>query len=294
DLSIGQPNQPSRKGLAHMVISRFRLAIGELLAHTARKAPIALAIALGVLSVGSVVAHARTRPVDLRVLTTSGKVLADQRQYTSTVHIRTDRHADCFGAGNEGSGRRIALRGPTAFGAVVDASQSTRDLLPLSTTDAFIDSFGIGVCAIGGHDAGSNRFWYLKVDHQDGSGGSQRVHAGDRVLWYLSRPGFATGKELLLEAPARAEPSQGFPVRVLSVGAHGTRAPLAGATVNGASQPTGTDGRTTVQLTKSETIRARHTDDIPSNAVHVCVSTDPSACPAHHGKRIFGSIHRDR
>ena len=36
-------------------------------------------------------AAAKTVPVDLRVLTVEGKVLADQRQYTGPVTIRTDQ-----------------------------------------------------------------------------------------------------------------------------------------------------------------------------------------------------------
>jgi hypothetical protein len=276
-----------------MVIRRLQLAIGELVAHSATKAPTAAVCLIVTLSLVPSLASARTKPVDLRVLTTSGKVLADQRQYTRTVRVKTDPHADCFGSGTGGSGDRVRLRGATAFGAVVDASESTRALLALSTTDAFMDSFGIGVCGIGGYEAGSDRFWYLKVDHKDGSGGSQRLHGGDRVLWYLSRPGFETGNELLLNAPARAKPSEGFSVRVFQISSDGTRTPLAGTTVNGGTAATGADGRTTVSLDASATLRARYAGDIPSNAVRVCISDDAAACPAHHGRRIFGSRRGD-
>ncbi len=50
-----------------------------------------------------------------------GKTLAEFRQYTGTVDIRTDRGANCFGQGTGGSGERVKVTGPTALGAVRDA-----------------------------------------------------------------------------------------------------------------------------------------------------------------------------
>jgi hypothetical protein len=246
----------------------------------------------GALLLFSATAVARTRPADLRVLTTSGKVLADQRQYTSTVHIRTDPDADCFGPPG-GSGQRVKVRGATALGLVRDALESDRRLRPLSVTDQF--GFGLGVCGIGGFEASGSGSWYLKRNHHGAQVGGDQLHlrAGDEILWYLA-PSFPYPPELVLRAPARALPGQPFTVRVLAFGDDGKRAPVQGATVNEASAPTDAEGQATIVLDRSANLRARHSGDIPSNIGHVCVAEDLSGCPAHRGKRIFGSRRRDR
>ena len=124
-------------------------------------------------------APAATKGADLRVVNSAGRVLAEQRQYTGTVKIKTDPRADCFGAPG-GSGDRVRVRGATALGLVRDALGSDRDLRPLSVTDQF--SFGLAVCGIGGYEAHGSSFWYLKHEHAGAQvGGDQlRLSDGDR------------------------------------------------------------------------------------------------------------------
>jgi hypothetical protein len=243
------------------------------------------------------VALADTRGVDLRVVNTGGKTLAEFRQYTDTVNIETDRHATCFGQGTGGSGRRVRVSGPTALGAVRDALPSAPGLRPLSVTDAFADQgFGLGVCGIGGFESRGSSFWYVKRNHVGAqvSGSQLKVHQGDDVLWYLS-PKFPPPPELALQAPARAKPNVPFQVTVYSYADDGTRHPAAGATVTGATQPTGAQGHTLVRLTAgAHALRATHSPGIPSNHIQVCVAADQSACPATHGARILGSALADQ
>ena len=262
-----------------------------------RQAPIAALAFIAGLAVLCASASARTKPVDLRVLNTAGRTLAEQRQYTGTVRIKTDRHATCFGKDTGGSGKRVKVSGATALGAVRDALRWQHALRPLSTTDAFADQgFGLGVCGIGGYRAQGSSFWYLKGAHAGSqvSGSELAVHSGEDVLWYLT-PSFPPAAELELAAPARARPGVPFTVTVLSDADDGTRSPAQGVSVTGAAAPTDADGHATVTLTRAgtNTLRATHSPDIPSNRVAVCVNTDLSKCPNAHGKLIFGSRARD-
>jgi hypothetical protein len=254
---------------------------------------LALACAFTVAAVACAPAAARTVGADLRVVTTGGKVLAEQRQYTDTVRIETDRRADCFGAGNEGSGDTVRVAGPTALGLVVDAAQSDRDLLPISVTDAF--DFGLGVCGFGGFEASGDSFWYLKANHRGSQigGDTLKVKPGDEILWYLSA-GFPAPEELALIAPGRARAGQPFGVRVLRYDDAGERRPAVGARVPGADLPTGSDGRTTVSLDEGRNLRARLAGTIPSNSVTVCVAEQLAECPVGPALSIVGSRRADR
>jgi hypothetical protein len=242
-------------------------------------------------------AHAETRGVDLRVLSTAGKSLASFRQYTGSVEIKTDPQANCFGQGTGGSGDRAQIDGPTALGAVRDALGSSPPLKPLSVTDAFADQgFGLGVCGIGGHESAGSSFWYLKRNHVGAqvSGSQLNVHQGDDILWYLS-PGFPPPLELTLSAPARAEPNVPFQVTVHSYADDGTRHPAAGVSVTDAATPTGAQGHAMVTAPAgTEVLQATDAPDIPSGRVKVCVAADLSSCPSAHGRRILGSDHADQ
>jgi hypothetical protein len=243
-------------------------------------------------------AASATKGVDLRVVNAAGKTLAEQRQYTGSVRIRTDPHANCFGQGTGGSGNRVQVRGATALGAVRDGLEWDRDLRPLSVTDAFLDDgFGLGVCGIGGFKSQGSSFWYLKGDHVGSqvSGSQLELHQGENVLWYLS-PGFPPPPELRLTAPASAQPNVPYQVTVYSYADDGTRNPAAGAMVTGAAQPTGSAGHTMVTspAAGTDTLRATRGRNIPSNRVEVCVNQDLSSCPDAHGRRIFGSALADQ
>jgi hypothetical protein len=281
-----------------MVRPRFSLAIGELLAYTAKKAPIAVVLAIAALSLAAASVSAETKPVDLRVVNTAGRTLAEQRQYTGTVKIRTDPGAECFGQGTGGSGDRVKVIGATALGAVRDALFWERGLRPLSVTDAFADQgFGLGVCGIGGFESSGSSFWYLKGAHVGAqiSGSQLKVHRGEDLLWYLT-PSFPPPTELALGAPASGEPGVPYRVTVHSYADDGTRAPAAGATVDGAAAVTDANGHTMVTSASAgpDTLQATRSPDIPSNRVRVCVRAEPATCPAGHGKRIFGSHGRNR
>ena len=172
------------------------------------------------------------------------------------------------------------MPGPSALGLVKDTADSNPALRPLSVTDQF--GFGLGVCGIGGStfNQGDTASWYLKVNHVGATvGGDQYLlKAGDDVLWYLS-PGYPYPNELQLVAPTVAQSSKPFTVSVFSFNDAGQRRPVAGALVTGADLPTGGDGTTTVDLSRSATLQALHGADIPSNtAIVTCVSTVRNAC----------------
>jgi hypothetical protein len=232
----------------------------------------AAAISLTVPAVAG--AKSKTVGVDLRVVGPEGQTLAQQIQYTGTVKVPTDPDALCFGQGSGGSGARVKLPGPTALGAVQDASATARAVRPLSVTDAF--DFGLGVCGIGGFQAQGSASWYLKHNHAGAQvGGDQlAVKKGDEVLWYLA-PSFPYPPELGLDAPARVEPGERFEVRVLAYADDGTPTPAAGASVGGST--TDADGRATLQLDSAERLQARRGADIRSNEAVVCV-TPVSEC----------------
>lgn len=240
----------------------------------------------------STTALADTRGVDLRVVNTQGRALAEHRQYTGTVTINTDPQAECFGQGTGGSGDRIKISGSTALGAVRDALPSTPGLRPLSVTDAFADQgFGLGVCGIGGFASHGSAYWYVKRDHVGAqvSGSQLKVRQGDDVLWYRT-PGFPPPPELALQAPARAKPNVPFRVSVYSYADDGTRHAAAGASVTGASAPTDAAGHAMVSAAAgTRALRATDSPAIPSNSVAVCVAADQSICPASHGDRTLGS-----
>jgi hypothetical protein len=243
-------------------------------------------------------AASATKGIDLRVVNSAGKTLAEHRQYTGTVQIKTDRHANCFGQGTGGTGDRVEVKGATGLGAVRDGLARDRDLRPLFVTDAFLDDgFGLGVCGIGGFSSQGSSFWYLKGDHVGSqvSGSQLKLRRGEDVLWYLS-PGFPPPPELRLRAPVSAQPDVPYRVTVYSYADDGTRSAAAGAKVTGAALPTGSAGHTMVTSSAAGTdnLHATRAQDIPSNRVEVCVNQDPSKCPQAHGKRIFGSGRGDR
>jgi hypothetical protein len=281
-----------------MVISRFRRRRVAFFARTANNTPLAGALVIASLLLAPGAAAAATKGVDLRVVNTTGRTLAEFRQYTGTVKIKTDPGAKCFGQGTGGSGDRVRASGATALGAVRDALLWERDLRPLSVTDAFADQgFGLGVCGIGGFESQGSSFWYVKGAHVGSqvSGSQLDVHQGENVLWYLT-PSYPPPAELALRAPASAQPGVPYRVTVYSYADDGTRTPAAGATIDGAATPTGPDGHAMITSTSTgtETLRATRSPDIPSNRVRVCVNADRSRCPDAHGKRIFGSRAGDR
>jgi hypothetical protein len=216
---------------------------------------------------------------NLRVVSTSGKILAQETLTTGTTSIKTSPQATCFGTGTGGSGKSVTIKGATALGLLGQAAKSDSALKPMLVSDHF--DFGLALCGVGGQVAKGKGSWYLKVNHKDPQkgGDSVKLHNGDDVLWYLA-PSYPYPDELALSAPAKAKAGKPFTVRVFSYTDAGKGSPAAGVTVTGASGPTGSDGRTTVTIGKPATLVARHGKDIPSNEVAVCVG---GRCPSGSG-----------
>ena len=236
----------------------------------------ACALAAALLLSTAAIAVAKGVRVDIRVVGAGGRSLAEETLKTGTTKVPTSPKATCLGKGSGGSGRKVTVKGPTALGLLAQAARSNASLRPLLVTDAFESEFGLGLCGIGGSKATAKKSWYLKVNHENPElgGDSVKLKKGDQVLWALEP--FPYPNELALEAPAEAVPGVPFAVRVFSYNEAGKRKPAAGATVPGATAPTGSDGRATVVLTGPAELVARHGKDIPSNGVAVCVL---GACP---------------
>jgi hemolysin type calcium-binding protein len=246
-------------------------------------------------------AHAGTVSTNLRVLTDTGRVLADVRQYTDTTTIKTNPQANCFhGAG--GTGKTVSLFGANALGAAADAAQSVPALNPLLIDDEFAGSFGLGICGFGGVSSNDSNFWELRVDHKVASvaGDKAAVSTGDDVLWSLVPSAFdaefnpISEPELSLQAPARAKPKAPFNVTVLEYSPTGFLKPAVGAQVTGAAAPADSQGHTKVTLTGSGQITATRAGAIPSRSLSVCARADIKKCPAKRGLPIFGSGRADR
>ena len=257
---------------------------------------LALGCALACALVVPATASARSVGANLRVEATNGTILADVTQYTSPGKLKADPKAKCFQGGVGGSGNTVKFPNPTALDLLVDALRNVKALRPLSITDEF--SFGLGVCGIGGFEPKNNdQFWYLKRNRVGSQvGGDQlKVHNGDQILWYLA-PEFPVGDELALKLPARAKPRTAVTATVVGYTDAGKRSPVKGARLPFAHGPTDANGHATLEFPKQGTdrVQAKRTGDIPSNVVTVCVSANLAKCPAHQGRRIFGSPRADR
>lgn len=243
-----------------------------------RLTPIRLlaACALALLLSLSIVAAAGAKgfSAQLRVVGSGGKVLAEKSVTTANTSVKTSPKATCFGTGTGGSGKSVSINGTTAMGLLARASTSTKSLSPLLISDHF--DFGLALCGVGGSIATEEASWYLKISHKSQSvGGDQaKIHPGDEVLWALektSAPTFTYPNELSLVAPSAAKRGKAFKVRVFSYDEKGKRTAVSGARVTGASAPTGADGQTTVTLTRSRSLGATKSGEIPSARVAVCV-----------------------
>jgi len=268
--------------------------------------PIRIVRAVGVLAAFALLATAstsaaspQTTGADLRVVASDGTELANLIQYTSTTRIPTDKHAKCFGQGTGGSGDPFTLKGATALGVVRDAMPAAPGLRPLSISDHFLDSFGPGVCSIGGHepDAQAGGYWDLRVNHADSSvGGGQKIAEGDSVLWWET-PSYPPGDELALDVPPSAQPD--VPVQVTVSGYDATTGephPVQGATVDFGTAPTDANGHTNLLFTAPGTgaVQARDGADVPSPSYAVCVKVNVLHCPVAFGRTIHGSPAADR
>jgi hypothetical protein len=251
--------------------------------------------------IAATAAHAGTVPASLRVLTDTGRVLADVRQYTDTTSFKSSPQANCFhGAG--GTGKTLTVFGANALGAAADAAQSVPDLNPLLVDDEFAGSFGLGICGFGGVSSNDSNFWELRVDHKVASvaGDKAAISKGDDVLWSLVPATFdamfnpISEPELSLQAPARAKPKAPFNVTVLEYSPTGFLKPAVGAQVTGAPAPTDSQGHTQATQTGSGQLTATRAGAIPSRSLPVCARADLKKCPSKRGLPIFGSDLADK
>jgi hypothetical protein len=256
-----------------------------------------LVVALFTLVAFNAAATAKTKPVELRVLTNKNEVLAEQIQYAGPATLKASPQADCFGEDSPSSGKTYDVPGLNALTALAATP------LKLSITDAFFDSFGsLGVCSIAGNTAppGGSSYWYFAVDHTAALTGANtaEVAPGGSVLWYLTsgqEPNF-TVTELELAAPARSKGKS--KVTVFQYTAEGERVPAEGATVSGGAKKvvTGADGTAVVTIPEGgATLQATRKSDraVPSNREFVCNLEVYAECPRTEGERIVGSGKRD-
>lgn len=259
----------------------------------------AVAAALVAFTALAASASASTKWADLRVITHTGRTLAEFRQYTGATTVRSSTKGDCFGSPS--TDKRYEMGDANALGILKDALESDKALRPLVLTDAFVDDgFGLGVCTIGGFTTAGSSYWDLVVNHVTSSTGAGLVpvHNGDEVLWYFTSGDepISGPRELALSAPAEAEPGKPFTVKATRYTSAGKKSPAAGVTVAADGRSlgkTGSDGQLTVTLPDSATLEADGTaDDVPSNRVRVCVGS--GQCSGARGKAIYGSEHADR
>ena len=247
---------------------------------------------------------------ELRVLTPD-RVLDPGTNYVidAEVTMPTSPDADCFGPPG-GSGAEYEFAGPVALGLLASGARANGSLRPLGITDQF--EFGLGICTIGGVEAGASSFWYLKRNHGEAAVGADQVEVsgGDEVLFYLAPDNFPEPNpaELELSAPSRTTGDSSYTVSVIQhacvtdanppFATNCSSTPAAGVTVSGGASPatTASDGSATVTPGPAgrETLVATRGSDIPSKALRVCVNADLSACPKAHGERFVGSPGGDR
>jgi hypothetical protein len=217
---------------------------------------------------------------------------------TDSTSFATDKREPACG----GTGQTKTLAGPTALGALLDASRTVPALAPVGVSDKF--SFGQFVCGVGRFTASDSAFWLYKVNHVSPEVGGDQfpVKNGDKVLWFFqdtvaNRNG---GDELAIEGlPARVRAGSAFPITVVAYSFNGAKAPAAGAKVYvSRSDPvtTSADGSATVKITTAglASLRAGRGTDIPSPVARICAGVELSDCPPVRGKRIHGSGRPDR
>jgi len=232
----------------------------------------ACALALLLLLSTAALAAGKGTKVSVRVVGSGGKALAEELVNAKTTSIKTSPKATCLGGGTGGSGKSVQVKGPTALGALSQASKLTPSLRPLLVTDHFLSEFGLGLCGIGKSHTTKKLSWYLKVNHKNPNKGGElvKLHKGDEVLWALEP--YPYPDELSLVAPHDAEANKPFTVGVFSYDDKGKKTPAAGVSVTGASAPTGADGTTQVTLSAPGVLTATDSKDIPSNQVAVCLN----------------------
>jgi hypothetical protein len=231
----------------------------------------------------AVTASASATTAMLRVVGKGNVVLAEQSLKSPSVKVKAMGNATCFGPGTGGSGKSYTLKGNTALGLLANGAKTIRQLAPLSLTDHYVSSIGLGVCGVGKSTVkfGGKASWYLKINHKGATVGGEKakIKAGDEVLWDLA-PSYPYPEELVLSAPQQATAGVPFAVHVYAYNEKGKHKPMKGATVTGATGPTDAKGKVMVTLTEPTLISAAIGNAIPSAQEPVCFA---SKCPALPG-----------
>jgi hypothetical protein len=262
----------------------------------------ALVSLIGLAALGATSAAASV-PVDIHVVTNDGAQLANLRQYApSAATVKTYAGDDCFDPTpppKQSSGQTYTQSAPNMLSAVQEASDATPSLQPFKISDADFASFGsLSICSIG---AGSPPgFWFLKTNHLANTTGADQtfIKPGDQLLFYRTPSDFTADEELAIEAPARTTPGAPIAVQVLSYQADNSVVPGAGATVTGGDAPAAVDSAGTAAVSFSTegihtVVASKDYNDIPSQALTVCVARDLSTCPPARGQEIVGSHEAD-
>ena len=262
----------------------------------------ALVSLLGLASLGATSAAASV-PVDLHVVTDDGTQLANLVQYApSQAKVRTFAGDDCLDPTpppKQSSGQVYTQSAPNMLSALDEASDATPSLQPFRISDADFSSFGsLTICSIGAPTPPG--FWFLKTNHVGNSTGADQtfIKPGDQLTFYRTPSDFTADEELSIDAPARTTPGTPIAVQVRSYQGDGTAAPGAGATVTGGDSPAPVDaaGNATVAFS-SEGVHSiaasKDYNDVPSQALTVCVSRDLDSCPPVRGLQIVGSHEPD-
>jgi hypothetical protein len=242
-------------------------------------------------------------PVDIHVVTNDGAQLANLRQYApSAATVKTYAGDDCFDPTppiKQSSGQTYTQSAPNMLSAVEEASDATPSLQPFKISDADFASFGsLSICSIGASTPPG--FWFLKTNHVANTTGADQtfIKPADQLLFYRSPSDFSADEELAIDAPARTAPGSSITVQVRSYQGDGTVSPGAGATVTGGDAPATVDGAGNATVTFSAEgvhtlVASKDYNDIPSQALTVCVARDIGTCPPARGLLIIGSHEAD-
>lgn len=218
---------------------------------------------------------------------------------SATARVFSSQSPGCSGTDRQKVKRATAL-------GVLEYAGDVNDRVDPLRAQSFASQPGLFVCQIGPFSNDQSDFdpvWLYRVNHEEPTIGADQFELarGDEVLWYFAdfASGVNTGRELALDAPARARPDEKVRVKVVSYNGDGDRKRPAGveivdvegsetvATTNG-------DGEAKVRVDEGVTrLRAIKGDDIPSAPVDVCASNDSGDCPKRRGETFVGSDRDD-
>jgi Ca2+-binding RTX toxin-like protein len=267
-----------------------------------RSAIAALASLIGLAVLGSSGAAASV-PVDIHVVTNDDAQLANLRQYApSSATVKTYAGDDCIDPTpppKQSSGQTYAQSAPNMLSALEEAADATPALQPFQISDADYASFGaLTICSVGAPTPPG--FWFLKTNHVGNSTGADQtfIKPGDQLVFYRTPSDFSADEELSLDAPARTAPGSPVIVQVRSYQGDGSAVAGTGATVIGGDAPVAVDGAGNATVTfASEGVHTlmatKDYNDVPSQALSVCVARELDRCPPVRGLQIVGSHEPD-